>query len=249
MDVHVFSDESGIGERFVCYGAVVVPSDEVEGLEAGLEGFCSEVGLGEREMSWKKCSPRETDRYCGFADRFFEAQDTCRSLDFRSLVIDTERNPLKDPYWRCETDEDGFYRFYHYFITKSLEVLYTRVDACTIILGSADDQYPFRTDILTKTVAGELRRHFGVEYEVIDLSRDRPKASRIHQLADVLLGAVSYRMNERESHKESICALVEGRVDKSLRERFYSSERPFNVWHFTRRGDERWAEGSSGRVT
>jgi hypothetical protein len=246
----VFADESAVRERFLCYGAVFLPTGLVEEAEKCLAEFCSRRGFGDREMSWKKCSSAEVDRYSEFAQLLWEINDRCCVCDFRALVVDTKQNPLRGGAFRCTSDEDGFYKFYHFFITRSLAIVAKDATEFDLVVGAADDQYPFRDEILDKTISGSLRKLLAQEITVREVQRAHPNQARLHQLADVLLGAVSYRFNrfERSKPKTGVCDTIESRLDKALTDDFRPGERPFNVWAFAGKGKSRWTEGARGSV-
>ncbi len=248
----VFSDESGLGERVLGYGGTFALGASVEAFEEALEAFARSCGFAEKEFSWKKCSSNELDRYKAFVDMFWQLQGTERLLDFRAMLVDTSTNPLRAPAWGCNTEEDGFYKFYHFFITRSLENVATRSQCLDLRIAILPDQYPYRGDILGKTVAGRLKDEFGSGTLVTEVNRKTPKMARIHQLADVLLGAVTYRAGGRDprgqSKKLPLCEHIESRVGRPLDHDFLPNERPFNVWFFASTGSSRWGKGARGTV-
>jgi hypothetical protein len=103
---------------------------------------------------------------------------------------------------------------------------------------------------LSTTISGGLRHRLGANFEIADVVRGAPKALRVHQLADVLLGAVTYSLSRAEtrSPKAAIVERIEARLGRSLTGDFFPNVRPFNVWYFSAIGTHRWAPGSSGTV-
>lgn len=246
----VYADESGVGERYLAFGAILLPTRNVPHAEAVLEEFCRRSGFQGREMSWKKCSASKSERYISFIDLFWRLARESPPIDFRSMVLDRHQTPLKAPEFGCPTEEDGFYKFYHSFITRSITNVAKDAGTFQIHIALTTDWYPHRTEVIEKTVAGTIKRHFGRRFEIAEVLRGHPKASRIHQLADVLLGAVTYRFNQRnpESHKYFMLKAIEDRVGRKLNFDFMPRERPFNIWAFSSRGSKRWAPGSRGQV-
>jgi len=247
----VFSDESGVGERVLGYGGTFLIGGAVESAEEILEEFAQSRSFGDKEFSWKKCSANELERYKLFVDKFWELLDRGFELDFRALVVDTSSNPLTRAPW-SSTDEEGFYKFYHFFITRSLEQIGVSAPCVDLRVAILKDQYPYRTEILQKTVGGRLKEELGDSALVTEVVRGTPKMIRLHQLADVLLGAVTYRVNERDpegrSHKRGLCEHIEGRVGRRLDHDFLPPERPFNVWFFSSIGQDRWGKGARGHA-
>jgi hypothetical protein len=245
--ITLLSDESFIRGRIVALGAILLPTRLLPQADAVLQSYCQRHGLEAREMSFKKCSAGEADRYVGFVDQFWDLRARGVPVDFRAMVIDTRRNPLKAPQYGCETDEAGFYRMYHQFITCSVGKVAPGATHYELVVARTDDSYAHRSEILGKTVSGALRQRLGTRFGVCDLTRDNPAKSRTHQLADVMLGAVTHVYNPTGSaHKLPIRELIQARVGRSLDSDFLPSERPVNVWHFASRGRARWASGSQG---
>ena len=168
------------------------------------------------------------------------------------MVVDTCKNPVVDPNTGSFAWEDGFYKFYHCFLSSSLKYITSNLKSVTLYIAPRGDKYPHRSEILERTIGGELREALGVPLEVIDIKRSPPKNSRLHQFADVLLGAVSYKFNRHDprspSHKMPICETIEHFVGQPLDLDFYPNQRPFNVWGWVPCGRPRWVKGASGVV-
>lgn len=233
-----FTDESGRNERHLVFGGLFVPSGLVDEAERVLADYAASRGFANREISWKKCAKREVDRYCEFARLFWVLVDTVCAAHFRAMVIDTARYPLRSPDHGCPTEEDGFYKFYHFFIRCSLERLTPQGVEATIYVAEAPDQYEHRGAVLSTTVRGGLVARAGNAYDVIGVERESPRVHRLHQLADVLLGAVSFRYNrdDAEAPKAAICSAIEDRVGRTLTAGYAPEDEPLNVWRFTPRG-------------
>lgn len=244
----VFADESGRGERYLAIGALLLPTRQVARIERTLEDFCQRRGFAERELSWKKCSANEVERYIEFVRVLWGL--TAAPWDFRSIVLDQQKYPLKAPEYGANTEEEGFYRFYHSFLTRSIGKVAPREPPYQLHVAVTPDRYRHRTEILQKTVGGTLGKSSGRNWQIVEILRGQPKSYRIHQAADVLVGAVTCRVNDRNprSPKRRLLEAIEQRLGKQLDHDFLPDERPFNVWFFTRVGDRRWASGSSGKV-
>lgn len=246
----VYTDESGTRERCLVYGGLYVPIPFVTAAEQRLDEFCSTHGFAGREMSWKKCSRAETPRYAEFACLLWELNGTLGPIDFRALVVDVTLNPINHPSYVSNTEE-GFYKFYHHFLCKSTEKAARFGQRFDLYVADTPDSYPHRTEILEKTVNGALRKALAANFDGANVIRQAPRASRLHQLADILLGAVSYTENRSQTapnHKRAICAAIEAHVGWPLSRDFKPAVRPFNIWRFASRGNRRWGPGASGYV-
>ena len=233
------------------FGGIFIPGSQAEEAERVLEEFAKSRGFGEKEFSWKKCSANELERYELFVEKFWRLNEAGIEIDFRALVIDVQQNRLTRAPW-SSTDEEGFYKFYHFFITRSLEQIGSAAPCIDLRVAILKDQYPYRTEILQKTVGGRLKEEFGDRTLITEVIRGSPKMARLHQLADVLLGAVTYRISKRDpqgkSRKRQLCEHVERQVGRRLDHDFYPGERPFNVWFFSSTGQARWGIGASGHA-
>ena len=127
-------------------------------------------------MSWKKCSKGEVDRYREFVNHFWSLQDALR-WEFRALVIDTKLNPLKHPASNAPTAEAGFYKFYHFFLTSSIQIVAPDARSVKLHVAEIQDQYKHRTEILGKTVAGALRKVLPSTFEIATVNRALPRTS------------------------------------------------------------------------
>lgn len=244
----IFTDESALRERYMGIGAILVPTRKIAVIEEALETFCARHGFKGRELSWKKCSQGTVDRYIEFVALLWSLVDA--PWDFRCMVVDQTRYPLKAPVYKSHTAEEGFYRYYHTLLTRSIAKVAPHEPPYRLHVAFTSDQYPYRSDILQRTVGGAVGRALGRDWRLVEIVREPPKKYRIHQAADILLGAVTFRNNGRGAgeHKTKLMNAVERHVGKRLDRDFIPGERPFNVWFFARAGDRRWAKGSRGRV-
>ena len=244
----VYSDESATDpkEQFLGYGAVFLPSEQVDIVENIIDGWCSSRGL-QGEVSWKRCRLPLLSRYREFADLFWQEM-VPRGGEFRCMIVNTEQNPLVRPEFKCITREDGFYRFYHFFLTRGVQLSAPTATSVNLIVGDLTDQYPFRPEVLHKTIEGALRQR-RIACTSVTMNRSAPRDSRIHQMADLLLGAVTFSLNQRDSEvKRKLHDHVQGRVGQPLNRDFGPDVAPFNVWPFVSRGSRRWAEGSFSQL-
>jgi len=242
----IYADESGLTERFLAYGAILLPTAETDRAEETLQGYAEPTLYRGREFSFKKCSKGEIEIYKGFAGHFWTMQNSFH-IDFRAMVVDTRQNPMESTQFGCNSWEDGFYKFYHHFLFQSARIVAPQSKKFHLVVGNKTDEYPHRTQILETTVKGALSRVFGADYDVFELERGQPKDKRLHQMADVLLGAVTHRLNKgdmRPGHKCELRNYVQSKVGKELSWDFMPGERPFNIWSFTAKGQKRWAPGS-----
>ena len=230
------------------------PTSDLATAQGELAGFCDSNGMGGHSLSWKSCSGNDLDRYLQIVELFARLQQSDLKLDFRAMVVDTRQNPLKHPASGADTEERGFYKFYFTFLSRSLGIAASAPARFELILGSRTDQYAFNAEIMESTVGGHLRRKFGVPLDLTTVGPADPRGNRCHQMADILLGATTYRFNratrdpEGKSRKRELYEAVRRVAGRHLDEDFMPKERPFNVWAWAPPGQSRWARGARGVV-
>ncbi len=248
----IFTDESCLKDQFLGYGGMFINEYHFNILEAKLEKYAEENGYKGIEFSYKKSGNSNIDRYIGFTNVFFDYINEFRprrnqiAVDFRSLLLNTHTNPLQ---LTEKSEEEGFYKFYYQFITKSIFNITRQKEDIEFELHVADkpDSYQYRTEILNCTIGGCLKQEFGKYCHLKEIERGKPKEYRVHQLADVLLGCVTYRFNKKSNNKEPLVAYVESRNGK-LFDDYKPWERKFNVWAFSSTGQKRWAPRAKGHA-
>lgn len=248
----VFTDESGLTEQYLGLGGIFIEDIVFWDLENRIEEYANDNGYRGREFSYKKCKKTNIDRYIGLVELFFNFIKEMKPkygdhmVDFRCKIINTTTNELQ----RTEkSEEEGFYKFYHTFISASLGSLDKKGKDFELNVADKPDAYKYRTEILQSTIGGNLKAQFGEKCTLSEIERGNPKNVRVHQLADVLLGAVTYRFNNRDSdNKRAYVNRIEELVGKRLTDDFKPYERPFNVWAFASRGQKRWVDGATGVV-
>jgi len=249
----VYTDESCLNEQFLGYGGIFIKEEFYNELETLLQEYAVNNGFEGREFSYKKCRQPVIDRYIGVINVFFDFLITKYRAgngwvaDFRCLIVNTRTNPIQ---LTEKTWEEGFYKFYFHFITRSLFNITRKYDT-VFELNVADktDSYKFRTEVLQIVTSGALKGHYGNQCIVNEIKRDSPKQSRVHQLADVLLGCVTYRFNNKSNeNKEDLVQHIEKRIGTKLDIDFKPKDSPINVWGWTSKGQKRWVEGASGFV-
>lgn len=187
----VFIDESSqTAHRYLALGALALNNIVVRKLEARLrEARLPELPAG--EMGWTKVSNAKLEAYKRFVDVFFDSGTAAHPLEFHSLVVDTHN--LKDALYNGGSREVGFNKELYQLCMKVARRLYP--DRMFHI-------YPDQRT--TKSRPEELRDILNHGLNRSGDDRDWP-FRRIHfrnsaeslpmQLADILLGSVTFRLN------------------------------------------------------
>ena len=202
---NVYCDESCHLENdqkpIMVLGAVWCQLDRVRDISTHLENIKRKHGLKPRfEIKWTKVSRARPEPYLDFIDYFFAEKD----LHFRALIASKEGLRHDD---FGQTHDEWYYKMYF----DMLKVLF-----------SPDGRYRVYLDIKdTRGRAKVAKLHDVLCNNMYDFSREviervqiiRSEESEIMQLADLLIGAVSY-VNRGQSGNRGKLLLV-----KRIRER------------------------------
>lgn len=199
--ISIYCDESCHLENdrqpIMVLGAVWCPQERVHEINVRIREIKAKYRLSpDFEMKWTKVSPARRDFYQEMMDYFFDDDD----LHFRALVV-TDKSKLQHP--RFSQDHDDWY-FKMYF--DMLKILLTPSARFYIYLDIKD----------TRSAGKVAKLHDVLAHNMYDFDRSiirRVQTVRSHeigilQLADILIGAVSYANRKIETSSAKL-ALVE----------------------------------------
>lgn len=198
---NIYCDESchleNDRQRVMVLGALVCPTAKARAVADAIRQQKRRHGLSQTfEVKWTKVSPAKVDFYRSLIDLFFDDPD----LRFRALIVPDKR---KLDHGLFDQDHDTFYYKMYFDMLK--------------VIFSADGTYRIYLDLKDTRSAGKERKLFDVlcnEQRDFDRRRiQRLQSVRSHhveqiQLADLLIGAVSY-VNRDLSSSNAKLALVE----------------------------------------
>jgi hypothetical protein len=207
-------------------GAIWCPTDRVPEISKDIRQVKIGYNLkADFEIKWTKVSPARLDFYHNLVDYFFKNQD----LHFRVLIV-PDKSVLQHE--KFEQSHDDFY-FKMYF--DMLKVIISPQSRYRIYLDIKDTRSSQKIAILHDVLCNNV---YDFSREIIE----RVQAVRSHeveilQLADLLLGAVSYA-NRNLIASKAKKALVEEIREKSgyqLTKTTLLREDKFNIfrWHAT----------------
>lgn len=198
---NIYCDESSHLEHdrqpVMVLGAVWCPLEQSAGVAQELRDIKLRHGLpADFEVKWSKVSPAKQAFYLNLVEYFFNTRD----LHFRALVV-PDKSILD--HQAFGQDHDTWYYKMYFEMLK--------------VLISPEDEYRIYLDIKDTRSAEKLRRlHEVLCNNILDYEREvvvRVQAVRSHQveqvqLADLLIGAVSYANRGLVSNAGKV-ALVE----------------------------------------
>ncbi len=225
---NVYCDESCHLEhdqqKAMVLGAIWCPLDKSREIAVRLREIKQKYGLAPQfEVKWTKVSPAKTDLYLDLVDYFFDDDD----LHFRALIV-PDKSMLRHDAIPGQNHDAWYYKMYF----DMLKVIF-RPDA----------RYRVYLDIKdTRGAEKAAKLHEVLCNNMYDFSRDvieRLQLVHSHeieqlQLADLLIGAVSYlnRNLHGNKAKEALLARIQERSGYSLLKTTLYREDKVNLFHW-----------------
>ena len=183
--INVYCDESCHQEHdhhgAMVLGAVWCAKDQVPGVSARIREIKERHGLGRHfEIKWTKVSPGKGRLYLDVLDYFFDDDD----LHFRALIV-PDKSKL-DHEERGQTHDEWYYKMYF----DMLKVIIDPACRYRIYLDIKDTRGRAKVAKLHNVLANA---HYDFSRQIIErIQTVRSHEVELIQLADLLIGAVSY---------------------------------------------------------
>jgi hypothetical protein len=211
-------------------GALKAPADQLGEITTDLRAIKKRFGLSSHaEVKWGKISPKWQPLYEALIGYFFDQG----ALSFRGIVAD---KTALDHDAFSQTHDDWYYKMYYLLLAHLLD----REDEFRIYLDIKDTRGGPKVRKLEEVLRSGVGDHS-------DSVVNRVQTVRSHevqalQLADVLLGAVSYgnRSGGSSRAKRAVASLIESRSGSRFRFNTPANEEKFNLFH--------WHGRAGGRV-
>lgn len=210
-EFNVYCDESchleNDHQKVMVLGAVTCPRSKAREISTRLRELKVRAGLSpDFEIKWTKVSPARTDFYLSVVDYFFDDDD----LSFRALVV-PDKSRLDHDGFR-QTHDDFYYKMYF----DMLKVLFDPACGYRLYLDIKDSRSNEKTRKLHEVLANSAYDFKRQIVRGIDLVRSE-HVQQV-QLADLLIGAVSYlhRGLGSNSAKTSLLRRMQERSQYSL---------------------------------
>ena len=241
---HIYCDESRqVEDRYMVFGGIVVSDNSYSLVESAILKTREKTGLY-GELKWTKVSNQRYEGYQEFIDTFFHLARQGH-LAFKSVIFDTANIDYQTN--QSHEKEVGFYRLWYQFLINSFREYCPSCDCRWRILLDERSSNQSLSDFQLMLNHG-LQQKYGVGTNVIRAVE--PVVSHrapILQLADIIMGAIGFVMNDYHLHPEARQAKVllsqyiaqqAGLV--SLKQQPPMGMRYFAIWHFkfNSEGDE-----------
>ncbi len=225
--INIYCDESchleNDHQAIMVLGAVWCPLEKVREITLRIREIKRQYGLSPQfEMKWTKVSPALVAFYQQIVDYFFDDDD----LHFRALVV-SDKSKLQ--HHRFDQNHDDWYFKMYFDLLK--------------ILLTPDTQFNIYLDIKDTCSARKVARlHDVLSNNMYDFNRSiiqRVQTVRSHeveilQLADILIGAVSYanRGLETSTAKLALVERMRARSKYALTKSTLLRENKVNLFHW-----------------
>lgn len=205
-------------------GAVFCPLDKSREIATRLREIREKHGLpAPFEVKWSKVSPAKLDYYLDLVDYFFDDDD----LRFRGVVA--HKGDLRHEQYN-QTHDDWYYKMMFQLLNRVL------------VPGSAYRVYLDKKDTRSGQKVAKLHNVLGNNiYDFDHKIVERVQIVESHavvqmQLADLLLGAVSYlnRGLHGSEAKQAVIARIKQRSGYQLTRSTLMNEPKFNLFHWKR---------------
>jgi len=184
-DFNIYCDESchleNDRQRSMVLGAIVCPLEKTREIAARIRELKVKHGLrADFEIKWSKVSKAKVDFYLAVLDYFFDDDD----LSFRALVVPDKKALNHQTFGQSHDD------FYYKMYFDMLKVILDPVAGHNIYLDIKDTRSHSKTEHLREVLANnayDFQRKIVKRIELV-----RSEHVQQVQLADLLIGAVSY---------------------------------------------------------
>lgn len=226
QEYNVYCDESchleNDNQKAMVLGAIWCPLDKTKEISVRIREIKQKHNLSKNfEVKWTKISPAKVDFYLDIVDYFFDDDD----LHFRALVI-PDKEIIDHDSFPGQDHESWYYKMYF----DMLKVIFNPKDSYFVYLDIKD------------TRGGEKAKklHDVLCNDIYDFSKKIIKRLQlVHsheieqlQLADILIGAVSYlnRGITGNLGKEQLVKRIQERSGYSLRKTTLYKEEKVNIF-------------------
>lgn len=231
MNIDVYCDEAypdlftskDPQARYLIIGSVWLKNDDRRRFKADIQDLRNQYKIG-GEFKWTKVSPSKTEFYKALLT-WFHAQG--KNLRFRCIAIDHQQVDLI--HFHQSDQELGFYKFYYQMLHHWIHPFNQYRIYCDFKRNRLRDRLHTLKACLT---------HANLAAAIDTVQSVRSRESLLIQLADVLVGLASARLNDRlapGSAKEGATVHLEGLLGRKVASTALC-EKKFNVFKINLNG-------------
>jgi hypothetical protein len=203
--------------KYMVLGSLWLKTDDRDKFKKDIHNLRDKYKIG-GEFKWQKISPSRYDFYKELIDWFFSQGE---SLRFRCIVVEQQKVKLLRYH---ENDQElGFYKFYY----QMLHHWIMDFNEYSIFCDFKSNRRRDRLHVLQRCLSRS-----NLSSDVKNVQAIRSNESVLIQLADVLIGSVAARINEKiapSNVKHNIVTCLEKHLGKQIRHT-PKGEQKFNVF-------------------
>jgi hypothetical protein len=221
---NIYCDESchleNDGQNSMVIGSIKVPRSILKEISENIKDIKERHGLDRQtEIKWTKVSPAKTDLYLDLIDYFFDNQ----LLTFRAIIIKDKRKLDHSAF--DQSHDDWYYKMYYLMLRPIIDM-----KDLHIYIDIKDTNSSHKVVRLREYLCNYLY-DFNRE-RITKMQLIRSEESQVLQLADLLMGAVSYenRGLSTSPAKTKVVQKIKDITGYSLTNTTVLSERKFNLF-------------------
>jgi hypothetical protein len=232
--LHIYCDESHqTADRYMVIGGVILTSEMETQFAQAMAMYRADNKMN-AEIKWTKVSNQKQREYQALVDLFFSLN---RSIHFKAIVIDTREIDHKR--FNKNDAELGFYKLMYQFLLNSFGRYLQTNDQCIITLDERTTSYYKLSTLCAVLNNGLHKKYPNLNQPIRNIQATDSKKSDLIQVADVLMGAIGYQMNDAHictNAKKSKVVLAEYVAHKAglinLKRETPFASKNFSIWHF-----------------
>jgi hypothetical protein len=224
-EYNIYCDESchleNDHQKAMVLGAIWCPTNRVREISDRIRHIKQKHGIKpEFEIKWTKVSPAKENFYLDIIDYFFLEDD----LHFRALIV-PDKSILDHPSFN-QTHDDWYYKMYF----QLLNIIPHPDSFYKIYLDIKDTRSAEKISKLHEVLCNNIYDFFGDTIKRVQMVRSHE--IQILQIADLLIGAVSYKNRQLKGSipKLNLIEKIEEKSGKSLTVTTPKSEEKFNLF-------------------
>jgi len=201
----IFCDESDKRGKFYSnfYGGVIVGSSHYQSVTARLQAMKDSLNLG-KEIKWQRVSENYLDKYMEMIQAFFH-EIRAGTIRVRILFTQNAHVPLN---LSCDQIDQEYFLLYYQFIKHAFGLRHLPVKTRTTRLRLYFDEFPETGEkverfkgFLLGLAQDKYFRQTGIRIAKDDVTEVRSHEHIILQCLDVVLGAMTFRLNDKYKEK------------------------------------------------
>lgn len=226
QDFSIFCDESCHLEKddndVMFLSAIYCPKSEVIRISNEIKKIQDKFNKTS-EIKWVKISPADIDFYVNLVDYFYSES----SLLFRIVIVNNKKN-LNHNVFNNGSHDEFYYKMYYLLLEKII----IHNNKYKIYIDKKDTRSSLKCEQLKKILRNKIK-DFNGEY-LEDIRIVSSHQIRILQLADLLMGAVSYEKRNLKGNlaKEKIVEILKNKTNSDLKKTSFLNNKKFNIFSF-----------------